>query len=142
MRKFSIFTIGIITLFAVAVAMPKQAQAGSDGRVIAGMVLMGIGAALAYSSQRRNYRHPPAYYGRPMPRPAMHPCAARGFHPRSRACQYLIYTMRAGHGRSLQYNPYTANRHYLDSRPRRRCSPRYDVDRRGSIDHLVEQGCR
>jgi len=127
MRKFSIFTIGIITLFAVAVATPKQAQAGSDGRVIAGMVLMGIGAALAYSNQRRNYRHPPAHY---RPRQMPHP---RAYHPGDyRPSQY-----------PLRYNPYTANRRYTDSRPRRRqCHPTYGVRRIGAIDHLVEMGCR
>jgi hypothetical protein len=117
MRKY-LTIFGIIMFLAVAIATPNQAQAGDryhrgggDGAAVAALIAgVAIGAMLA-SKSRKRHRYPPAY------------------HPGDyRPSPY-----------ALQYNPYTANRRYLDSRHRRQCHMVYGFKNFGGISHVVER---
>jgi len=137
MRKFSIFTIGIIAIFGVAVATPKPAEAGGryhrggDGAAAIAGIIAGIAIGAMLTKKKRHHHvvpaSPPAYRHRPAARPrAYH---SGGYRPSPYA---------------LKYNPYTANRRYPGSyAQRRQCHTVYGVKRIGAIDHLVEnQVCR
>jgi hypothetical protein len=163
MRKFSIFTIGIVAMLAVMVTS-NSAQAGgrynrggNGGAVILGMIAgIAIGEIIASKSRKRHKRYrygpppvyyqpappPVAYYPQPAPRPYYGAnVAPRGYFappPRYRG-DYRPSPY------SLRYNPHTANRQYPGSYRQRRpqCHEVHGIQNvRGGYNIVTRRICR
>lgn len=113
MRKSWIFVIGIILTLALAAAAPKPAEAGKAGKIIAGLAILGVGAAVLADGLDDHRGYSGGYYYAPEPAPSLYyganiaPQGYGYFQPRR------------------QFRPAPAPRRYKRyKRQSRRCNPR------------------